>query len=335
MSKIRYDYLNDDYAIIAPERLHRPNTKGQISNGVCPFCPGSEDITPKEIFSLRDSEKPSWKTRVIPNLYKAVRIEAPLEFEENTPFESWEGFGAHEIIIDTPRHLLQMDNWELQEYINWLLTLKFRLEDLRQDVRLVEFILFKNQGSLAGATQEHPHSQLIALPFVSKTLLSRIDRAKRYHEKYNKNLFLDMAYREKNGERFIYETDNFIAFCPYASSFAFEVNISIREQGVISLIDFDNSHIKELASILKMTIDSLYKVLGNFSFNISFNTPPLQLNNQTESFFKDMNSFWAFSVKITPRIYTQGGFEIESKMGINPVAPEEAALFIRDSIKKV
>jgi len=333
MSEIRYDYLSDDYVIIAPERLHRPNIKGQISKGVCPFCPGNEDMTPNEIFSLRDEKTSNWKTRVIPNLYKAVKIEAPLKFEQNTPYETREGFGAHEIIIDTPRHLLRMDSWKLQEYINWLLTLKFRLEDLKRDIRLVEFILFKNQGSLAGATQEHPHSQLIALPFVSKTLLNRIDRAKKYYEQYNKNLFLDIAKKEEISSRLISQSDNFIAFCPYASNFAFEVNILAKQEGLTSLIDLDKFHIQELASILDIVIKALYKQLGDFDFNIVFNTPPLQLNAQTKSFFNDIGSFWAFNIKITPRVYTQGGFEIESKMGINPLTPEESAHLLRGSIE--
>ena len=55
-----------------------------------------------------------------------------------------------------------------------------RLLDLKQDRRLRYILVFKNQGAAAGATLEHPHSQLIALPVVPDFVREEIEGARRH-----------------------------------------------------------------------------------------------------------------------------------------------------------
>ncbi len=339
MSDIRYDRLYDDYVIIAPERLHRPDCAHEtISNAstqsrICPFCEGNERMTPPEIFALRDRNGPNtpgWRTRVVPNLYKAVRIEAPWQSHGHGPYDLWEGFGAHEVIIDTPRHLQRVDAWELQEYRDWLVTFRSRLMDLRKDLRLVYFSLFKNHGPSAGATQTHPHSQLIALPVIPKSLLARIERARHYRKIHGHSLFQGVLdYEMEFRERLVAENDSFAAFCPYASAYAFEVRILAKEQRVVSLSDLNDPGIEALAQILQTTIRALYRELGDFDFNLTFDTPPMQKNVSTEEWFEEIPRFWRLGLRIIPRLYNWGGFEMESDMRINPVPPEEAAFLLR------
>lgn len=338
MSEIRYDELHDDYVLIAPERLHRPDCArvpghSELPARKCPFCEGNEAMTPPEIFALRKkggANRPGWKSRVVPNLYKAVRIEAPWQNHEKGPYRYWEGFGAHEVIIDTPRHLLRMDDWTPEEYFNWLFTLRSRLGDLRNDLRLVYFSLFKNHGHYAGATQSHPHSQLIALPAVPGTVLERMRRAREYRRNRGHSLFRGvLEYEEEQRERIVAENGSFVSFCPYASAFAFEVTVLARGNAVSSLIDLDDKGLRDLGEILKLSIDALYRELGDLDFNITFNTPPLQKNSATEDFFDETSEIWSLQVRIIPRLYGWGGFEIESGLRINPVPPEEAALLLR------
>ena len=338
MSDIRYDRLYDDYVIIAPERLHRPDcahetVASSMQSRNCPFCEGHEKMTPHEIFALRDRSGPNtpgWRTRVVPNLYKAVRIEAPWQSHSHGPYDLWEGFGAHEVIIDTPRHLQRMDRWEPREYRDWLGTFRSRLMDLRKDLRLVYFSLFKNHGRSSGATQTHPHSQLIALPMIPKSLRSRIERARHYRRVHGHSLFQGILdYEKESKERMVVENATFTAFCPYASSHAFEVQILAKQEGITSLVDLDNTGIEALAELLEETIHALYRELGNFDFNLTFNTPPMQKNLVTDEWFEEIPQFWRLGLRIIPRLYNWGGFEMESGIRINPVSPEEAALLLR------
>ena len=344
MSEIRYDPLHDDYVLIAPERLRRPDhylrpaADEAVDPAHCPFCPGHEAMAPGEIFALREAESrpdtPGWRTRVIPNRYKAVQIEAPWESHDRGNYEEWDGFGAHEVIIDTPRHLSRMDEWREGEYLDWLVTLRSRLADLRRDLRLVHFSLFKNQGPAAGATQPHPHSQLIALPVVPRAQLARLRSAHSFWREHGHSRFDSILEQEREeGTRLVGSSGSFYAFAPYASAFPFEVMILSSRPGTISLAELGEEEIGELAALLRKTITALYAELGSFDFNIIFETPPTRKNYATEEFFDDLGSFWRFSLRILPRLYGLAGFEVGSQMRINPVPPEEAAGLLRKRVE--
>ncbi|WP_025270086.1 galactose-1-phosphate uridylyltransferase [Hippea sp. KM1] len=339
MSEIRYDLIHDEYALIAPERLHRPNyyagvveTKINQTMESCPFCEGKEHLTPPEIFAIRNNKPnmPGWKVRVIPNLYKAVQIETPYGTKEAGLYELHNGFGAHEVVIDTPRHLLRLDKMSKDEYFNWLYTLRLRLADLRNDKRMVYFSIFKNQGFSASATQVHPHTQLIALPVVPKSKLEDYNRAFEYYLKNNRSLFDSVIQREQEeGRRVICSDEDFLVFAPFASRFAFEVSIISKQPHIVSLIDLSDKKLNTLARLLMRVLNAMYKQLGNFDFNLIFNTPPMQKIYSTERFFDRLGEFWRFQISITPRLFGLGGFEIDSCVYINPVLPEDAAEFLR------
>ncbi|RUM44390.1 MAG: galactose-1-phosphate uridylyltransferase [Hydrogenimonas sp.] len=339
MSDIRYDLIHHDYVLIAPERLHRPDCykipqTSRPNTDKCPFCEGHESMTPSEIYALRHNapNQSGWKTRVVPNLYKAVQIETPCKSLEVGHYEAWEGFGAHEVIIDTPRHLLRMDGWEEEEYFNWLFTLRSRMHDLRNDFRLVYFSLFKNHGHYAASTQTHPHTQLIALPVVPKQTITNMLRAKHFFLEHGHSLFdAVLALEREHADRIIIENDHFIAICPYASAFAFEVMILSKTQ-TSTLMDMEDTHLHELGNLLQKVIKALYHQLGDFDFNITFNTPPIQKNFATESFFDEIPNIWRFGLRIIPRLFNIGGFELHSGVYINPVAPEEATGLLRGSL---
>ncbi|BBG65913.1 galactose-1-phosphate uridylyltransferase [Hydrogenimonas sp.] len=343
MSDIRYDPILDEYSVIAPERLHRPDSFAESRKErrkrarECPFCEGHESMTPHEIFAVRENEPdgPGWKTRVVPNLYKAVKIEAPWVMHEEGIYRRWEGFGAHEIIIDTPRHLTRMDEWSDDEYFNWLYTLRARLNDLRNDIRLLYISLFKNHGRNAASTQPHPHTQLIALPTAPVALLKRMKHAGNYYKEHGENLFDALVSSEVAAkERIVAESPGFTVMCPYASSFAFETAIVSKKSGVGDLGGLNDADLHELAGVMKRVIGALYRELGEFDFNITFNTPPLQKSLSTEEFFDDIAKIWRIRIRILPRLFRLGGFELGSGMQINPVLPEEAAALLRESIEE-
>jgi len=329
MSEIRYDRLNDTHVIIAPERLHRPdfmNVETSImERGLCPFCEGNETMTPKEIFAMRKSNtianQKGWHTRVVPNLYKAVAIEVPHVHHEGN-FGYWEGFGAHEVIIDTPRHSTSMGDWSHDEMVMWLKTLRARIGDLRRDHRIVFISLFKNEGFDAGSTMEHCHTQLIGLPMIPKEQRS-LCRQKRKYLQHNHHPLMESIVRDEEEAvvRIIDRYGAFSAFCPYASSYPFEVVISSQEY--VGQIDtLRDNYIDDLALLLGRVMEKLRRKLGKFPFNLSVSTPPLG------DYAVDCDAH-RLMIRITPRLYRYGGFEVSTQMMINPVAPEVAAQHLR------
>jgi UDPglucose--hexose-1-phosphate uridylyltransferase len=340
MSEIRYNQLYDTHVIIAHERLHRPDhlavTKNQEAiPETCPFCEGNEWMTPPEIFASYDTEreenKPSWQTRVVPNLYKAVQIETPKQWHTKGFFNFWEGFGAHEVIIDTPNHH-PMTKWSEDEVFKWLETMGHRVADLRRDHRLQFISLFKNQGTMAGATQSHPHTQLIALPFVPKQERERFKRVHAHYE-YTKEALLSSLIKQELEEktRIIKIHQGFSAYCPYASEFPFEVMISSEDyKGHIDTLD--EYARQSIAQLLVTVLQQMQRQLGDFDFNIAISTPPLQQESLEEGSLEAMNEACRFAIRILPRINRLGGFEVSSGVMINPVLPETAAQQLREHL---
>ncbi len=329
MSEIRYSRLNDTHVIIAPERLHRPDCeikdKQNEAVGVCPFCEGNESMTPPEIFAIRKADsfvnESGWQTRVVPNLYKALQIETPHKHHYSL-FEYWEGFGAHEIIIDTPKHYTSMMQWNQSEMGDWLKTLRARVADLRQDHRIAYISLFKNEGTGAGATQSHCHTQLIGLPIVPKNSLDIYNRSYTHYKNSNKALLESIIEDEEEcGKRIVATYADFIAFCPYASAYPFEVMISSKK--FLGQIDtLSDTAIDELSSLLSLVLKRLKSQLGCFNFNLSIMTPPMQ---------DVKHEACRFAICITPRIYRDGGFEVSTGVFINPVLPEQAAKLLKEN----
>lgn len=230
--------------------------------------------------------------------------------------------GAHEVIIDTPQHHTSMIEWNLAEMTAWFKTLRQRVEDLRRDHRLIYISLFKNEGYDAGATLEHCHTQLIGLPLIPKQQKDKNRREREFFEHHRYALAESILRDEEHhGIRMIETYGEFSAFCPYASHYPFEVMIS--SQNYVGQIDtLSDQSIDELSTLLSSVLKKMRFQLGEFSFNLSVSTPPLGEDVYVCEAYRLM-------IRILPRIYRFGGFEVGSEMFINPVEPELAAKLLR------
>lgn len=334
MSEIRYDRLHDTHVLIAPERMHRPDcpTQSQTEETAlekCPFCEGNESMTPPEIFALRREgsfpNETGWRTRVIPNLYKAVQIEAAHQHHSGM-LERWEGFGAHEVIVDTARHCTSINQWSVAEASDWLRTLRTRVADLRRDQRIEYISLFKNEGYQAGSTQAHTHTQLIALPMIPKQVNDYYLQCFEYHKATGKALMDSLIDQEEHTmERIVSTEGDFTLFCPYASAYPFEMMISSKRfTGQIDTLG--DTAIDAISVLLLRAVKKLDNQLGCSQFNLWIGTPPLKGKSD---FSVSVDDVFRFSIRIMPRIYRYGGFEAGSGMIINPVSPELAASLLK------
>ncbi len=336
MSEIRQDSLHDHYVLIAPERMRRPDTlsskSSSTSSNPCPFCEGHEKMTPPEIYAIRDNHNndSGWSVRVIPNLYKAVQIELEDYSKIDGMFKSRPGLGAHEIIIDTPCHDCRMGNLDSIQIAKWLSAISMRITDLRHDKRLVHISIFKNHGGNAGATQPHPHTQIIALPVEPHNILNLMEKDFQYYHQHGRGKVEDIVENERNKKlRIISQKGDFIAFCPFASSFPFEVMIA-PTRALSTLDDLTHDDTVHLSELIKEVFMRLDVQLGDFDYNLSFNIAPLNSNFENEAYFSHLKKYYRMTIRIIPRIYQLGGFELSTGMMINPVEPEEAAKLLRE-----
>jgi len=331
LSEIRYDLIHNEYVLIAPERLHKPIelATAKIQNPVnCPFCLGNEDLTTKEIFSIKINGK--WVTRVVPNLYKAVGIESNFDFDTDGMNEKFGGFGAHEIIIDTPKHNASFESMDLIEIYYFLKTVKQRVTDLKKDKRIIFLNVFKNRGLKAGASQPHPHTQIIGLPVMSNFQKKLFKRSFDFYKIHGKSMYEEIFLFENKNKRKIYSSNEFLIYAPFASAFAFETVIISKNYS--SIENMEDKILKEFSVHIKKLFSALNTELGDFDFNMLFYLPPVNKNFENEEYFDEKDKIFRFFIRITPRIYNIAGFELMSSSAINPVVPEEVAKLLREKI---
>nr|WP_276318635.1 hypothetical protein [Marinitoga lauensis] len=127
MPEYRKDPITNRWVIIAAERSNRPIDKmiSSVSkNAFCPFDKGNEHLTPPEILAFKpENSKPNdenWWLRVVPNKFPAVTQDIPPILTKNGMYFSIEGYGYHEVIIETPNHdskIAYMSDFEVEEII--------------------------------------------------------------------------------------------------------------------------------------------------------------------------------------------------------------------------
>ena len=325
-SEFRYCKLTKRWVLFAPKRSDRPNNfikkQIQMDECVCPFDSGNEHFTPKEICRIEDEK--GWRTRVVPNLYNVLSIDIEPEGKKDDYFDIFSGFGAHEVIIETPKHELKMFDYTLDEFIDYLQISKDRIVNLNLDVRLAYSSLFKNHGQLAGASLSHSHSQIIALPFVPTDVADEIEHKKEYYKKYKRAILDDLVYEEKQyGQNLIFENKSFVCYAPYASRFPYEVKI-VAKEGYASMAEFDEDTLVNLATSLELIFKKYKNVLDYFSFNMIFKNHPYEgYSSQSKDYFR-------FYINIFPRLTGIAGFELDSNVHLNSILPNIAANKLRE-----
>jgi UDPglucose--hexose-1-phosphate uridylyltransferase len=301
-----------------------PALAGSQAASNCPFCPGNEAFTPPEIYAVRspDNSAPSdWKVRVFPNKFPALRIEEnPVHSEDGNHFSSMGGCGAHEVIVESPRHDIVLAQQPVEQIELVLGTLQLRYRDLMRDRRFQTVILFKNHGLGAGTSLQHPHWQLIATPVVPRLLRMQHIEAEEYFDRHGTCLFCVMLERELAAEtRIVSTNDDYVAFLPFASHVPFETWIMPRRSQP-SFTFIDPKQMRSLAELLKAALLKLYTGLDNPDFNLTIDDVP---RGEDKEYFR-------WHMRIVPRLSTPAGFELGSGMSINTVLPEDAAAFLRE-----
>jgi UDPglucose--hexose-1-phosphate uridylyltransferase len=264
-----------------------------------------------------------WTLRVVPSKFPALRVEGELTREGEGLYDKITGVGAHEVIIESPDHMATLSTMPEKRVEDLFWAFRERLIDLRRDFRLRHIILFKNYGNGAGATLEHPHSELIALPVVPKRVQEEIDGAKRHFEFKERCVFCDIVRQERtDAERIIIETDHFLVFAPYAARVPFETWV-VPKQHASHFDTISPTAMQNLASVMQRLLQKVDKTLEKPAYNFVLHTAPIQ---------EPALSYYHWHIEVMPKLTQMAGFEWGSGFYINPTPPEEAARFLRESI---
>ena len=332
MPQFRKDPVADRWVIIASERAQRPGhhrgdgDRARASAAPCPFCAGNEAMTPPEVWAQRENntlaDAPGWQVRVVPNKYPALENKGNWIPVKNGIYESSNGLGVHEVIIESPDHAINMGTLGLDQFAKVLRAYRERMRALRADSRWRYLMLYKNQGEPAGATLEHVHSQLVALPSVPREAADELNGTEKHYDSTGSCVYCDIVQREvESGERLVSNTERFVALCPFAPRFGYEIWI-LPKNHAAAFEQNTEEDILALAHALKDSIARLNHVLNDPPFNYVIHSAPSP---------ELARPHYHWHIEIMPQLTRAAGFEWGSGTFMNSIAPEDAAGSLRNA----
>lgn len=280
----------------------------------CPFCPGNERDTPNEVYAVRepgcDRDGPGWTLRVVPNKFPAVRA------------DSETGFGFHELAIETERHVADPAALTADELTRVLIAYRERFQSLHGIAGVRDVIIFKNVGAEAGASLAHTHSQIVALPFLSAPLKTKLQHCEAYLHTHGRSLWDDYLQQATTAGRVVSATDRFALLTAYAPRMSFEMLLMPCDDAA----DFgqaSDESLQDCAELLKAGVTALDRAAHRPAYNWWLHAAP---PNSSAVGFR-----WHF--EILPRTARIAGFEWASDAFIVSASPEAAAARLRTAME--
>jgi UDPglucose--hexose-1-phosphate uridylyltransferase len=330
LPELRKDPVTGRWVIISTRRRKRPNDfrierSTALGGDYCPFCPGHEELTPSEVLAFRNGSAPNgpgWDLRVVPNKFPALQVEGTLDREGEGLFDRMNGIGAHEVVIENPDHAKTLASMTEPEIERILWAFRERILDLKRDRRFRYILVFKNHGAAAGASLEHSHSQLIALPIVPDFVREELDGARQHFAAKERCVFCDIVRQEIAADRRIIQEDaDVVAISPYAPRFPFETWILPRRHGA-RYEDAPRNEYEGLARMLKSVLARMNRTLESPAYNLIIHSSP---------FTEETTDYYHWHVELMPKLTRTAGFEWGTGFYINPTSPEEATEVLRNA----
>ncbi len=340
-NELRKDYLLDRWVVIATERGRRPTDfakkeREQAKTAVCPMCPGNEHMTPPAVLvyvkkggkiqktsDSGDQRLKDWLVRVIPNLYPAFSPPSGKTSLKQImrSDELGQAVGHHEVIVESPNHCEHPADAVIPQLMLVVEAYVDRLRELSKKPYARYVSIFRNHGLEAGASLSHAHSQIIATPFVPKTVEDEMKTSRQFHAKNGRCVFCDIIKKERKSKRLILENGHFVVFAPYASINPLEFWI-LPKKHEATLLSMTQAETKAFAETLKTCLSALKKLVNDPPYNYGFH---LAIN-------KDAGKYYHWHLEVYPKLAIWAGFEKSTGIYINTVTPEATAESMRNTI---
>jgi len=328
MPELRQNFFSKEWVIIATERAkrpeelatHRPAQAIPAFLETCVFCPGNESKTPPEVLRVPGGPGESWGVRVIPNKFAALSSEVQPTRNLQHLRRRIDGFGFHEVIVDSPDHSRCMALLSDAQVASILGVYRQRYNALSVDRRVNHITIFKNHGADAGASLQHPHSQLIATPVIPSQVRHRLHEALRHYDDVGECMFCHMVEREVEDQtRIVIKGEHFVAMEVFAAATPFATYV-FPLRHMASFGEITDVEIVDLARVLRTLLAKVYVGLENPDLNYTIRSGPTEYSGARH---------FHWYVSVIPRLTRVAGFELGSGMFINTVLPEAAAEFLR------
>jgi UDPglucose--hexose-1-phosphate uridylyltransferase len=327
-SEIRRDGVTGRMVIVAPHRGGRPYDYARDHHErpvrahyeeQCPFCPGNEEELARRVFDLPDGEETNWRARVVRNKYPSLTPETPGERRREGIHTVIGGHGLHEVIIETPRHDLDLARMEQPDMETVVQTYLRCFNEIGRDHPDLVPIIFKNHGKRAGTSLIHSHSQLAATPFAPRVIHQAETEMRRRHDVDGHCAMCSALEQERaHGRRIVHASEDFLVFVPFAASSPYELWCVPRVHQA-SFGEMDDAQARAFAAALRVALEIIWEKLDDPDYNFVIASPPAHKAGEPHLHWR---------LEIRPRTTTPAGFEMGSGVPINPSLPEADADYL-------
>jgi len=218
------------------------------------------------------------------------------------------------VLINSPQHLTAMAELSDEQFAAAIATWRERMRAHPESSYLQ---LIVNEGGGAGASLEHTHAQLYALPFVPAAIARERERVGAYDERTaGGGLLSDVLVEEvRRQERLVAIDDEAALVCPWASRSPFELRVIPRRES--PRFEEDEGGAAMIATAMR----ALAKL---------FDGPP-ELNLWVRTAPRGAEQFH-WHVDIAPRLTIKAGFELGTGVDINVYPPERATADLKECL---
>lgn len=293
----------------------------------CPYCNGTAG---QPIFSMTCGQSENCGTLVFPHPNPLYRIEGPPGRAAAGIYDRMQTVGAHEVIIENPRHDLPLWVAPDESVERVLTTCAQRIEDLKRDARFRYVCIFKNSGAAAGQEITHAHSELTATPFIPRRLIYELTACRDYYHVKERCVFCDILQQEeRTGARVVEATANFIALCPFASRVPYETWLLPREHnasfesGILA-----SAHVREFAGLVRRTLARLASLVDSFHL-VVHTTPNVLARPEQEGKWNTLADDYHWHFEIMPIVQKVSRSYSIKEVYYCPLSPEHAAARLR------
>jgi UDPglucose--hexose-1-phosphate uridylyltransferase len=321
--ELRVDPLTGRLVALAPDRAAHP-----LTDASCPFCPGNEHLTPPELARAGTgrSDEPGWRVRVVPNRYP---ISVPSSNTTPVPSDGaassqlhtdadgrvhGPSIGSHEVLVISSDHEASLATLDVAAFTEVLDVLQQRFREWASRSRPV--LAFVNHGTTAGASQPHPHAQLLATPYAMPEVLRELrtgagSRCAICQElKRSDHASLTVATSPPSAE----EGSSTEAWCPWWGRTPFEMLVASTRHAP----RFEDADARSLAQVLLASLRRLRSLLHDPAYRLAIHSTPVGNRDELH-----------WHVHLWPETARLGGAELGGGLSVNTVNPKEAAARLR------
>ena len=331
MPELRKDPIVGRWVIISTERARRPGNFVEAMDNTseardCPFC---HDASPDVYVHKKDSSS-NWQARVVKSGTPILKEEGNLQLRGHGLYDVGNGLGAHEVVIESPRHIANMADMEAGDIQAVFETYRRRIEHHKKNPAFKYVLAYKNHGVAAGSRKiGHVRSQIMAIPVNPIRVQDKLAGAQHYFDYHDRCIFCDLIEQEKRfGQRVVLENDHCIAVTPFASRFPFEIWILPKRhhhdfaEGVAGMEG-------ALAGMMGELLRKIKTGLNDPAYNYIIQTAPFLLGKSSNGRDTTIEQDYHWHIELIPRLTQVAGFEKGTGFYICSIPPEKTAEFLR------